>query len=306
VKAVALDRVALDAPARDTLRDLKVETVGDLLRLPLHDLEARFGAGMEPLHRGARGEAALPVQPAEAPESAARRLFLDAPTADGGRLFRLAERMLPPLLAELASRRRAAATLVLSLRLDRGGEVEERIRPAGATLDSRRLSSLLRLRLSSLRLRSPVTEIGLDAEEAPLAPEQGSLLEEPPTRDLAAAAEALARIRAEFGEESVARARLLDAHLPEARFDWAPLGEMPPPNARAVAERPLVRRILAKAEPLMHRPSETVAGPFELSGGWWRAEARREYRYLRDRDGRWLWAFFDAGRRRWFLQGRVE
>ena len=46
---------------------------------------------------------------------------------------------------------------------------------------------------------------------------------EKPTRDLDAANRALARLRAEFGDEAVVYAKLTDGHLPEARFTWEPL-----------------------------------------------------------------------------------
>jgi hypothetical protein len=70
------------------------------------------------------------------------------------------------------------------------------------------------------------------------------------------------------------------------------------------------------------------AGPFVVSGGWWRREVVRHYWYVRvmrtlvDRDRTsadagpgaesgplpdiWFWIYRDARRLRWFLHGVVE
>jgi len=49
-----------------------------------------------------------------------------------------------------------------------------------------------------------------------------------------------------------------------------------------------------------------MCGPYELSGGWWQTEYRREYYYLRDRSGRLLWIYYDAPEKQWLVQGIVE
>ena len=58
---------------------------------------------------------------------------------------------------------------------------------------------------------------------SPTTAEQLRVFAEQPRRDLAAADRALARLRAELGEESVVRAVLCDGHLPEACFAWQPI-----------------------------------------------------------------------------------
>jgi protein ImuB len=123
------------------------------------------------------------------------------------------------------------------------------------------------------------------------------------------------------------RARLRDGHLPEASFEWAPIeGALPPPRPAppGSAGPPLVRRIVDRPlavvgpgafrhasdgwDPAGPRSGAAVArfGPFDLSGGWWVREVRREYHYLETRRGAVLWAFHDRRRRRWCLQGSVE
>ena len=151
--------------------------------------------------------------------------------------------------------------------------------------------------------------------------QQGVFVERPP-RDLAAAERALARVRAEFGDEAVMRARLVEAHLPEARFAWEPVRTVALPEPREVASRPMVRRIHVQPPALppglLPAPDSRLthageigsvrdlAGPYFVSGGWWRSAVHREYYFVRMRDGDMLWIYYDRLRRRWRLQGQVE
>ena len=50
------------------------------------------------------------------------------------------------------------------------------------------------------------------------------------------------------------------------------------------------------------------AGPYVISGGWWGSGAgvHREYHFVRDGEGPWLWVYYDPKRRGWFLHGKVE
>ncbi len=50
------------------------------------------------------------------------------------------------------------------------------------------------------------------------------------------------------------------------------------------------------------------AGPYIISGGWWGSGAgvHREYHFVRDGEGPWLWVYYDSRRHGWFLHGKVE
>jgi len=305
-RAVALDRLRLDPAARDVLRELEVRTVRDLAELPASGLCARFGESAHALCREAQLDPSLPVQADPEETSAAERLLLDAPEHDAERLALFVERLLARLLAALRARRRAVAELLLGWRSEEGGGGRERLRPAEATLDLRQLGTLVRLRLPQVRPARGVVELEVDAVTVPLRPAQRELFAERPRRDPAAAAGAFARLRAEFGEGAVVKARLLDGHLPEARFEWAPLPELPRPETRATGERTLVRRLFLPPRPLAGAALVTLAGPFVLSGGWWRAARRREYRFAESGTGEWLWVFREGEEKSWSVEGRVE
>jgi protein ImuB len=196
---------------------------------------------------------------------------------------------------------------------------------------------LVRLRLESLRLAGGVVEIELRADVCAATSEQLRFFTEKPVRDLDAANRALARLRAEFGEESVVCAKLANGHLPEAKFTWEPLTQVKlPKNVLNGAKRlndltglnlstrnMLVRRVFAKPQRLAGAPYpshedgwlilghqygsiDKLTGPYVFSGGWWNREIQREYYYAETRRGDFLWIYYDRVRRRWFWQGTIE
>ncbi|HEY3169006.1 MAG TPA: DNA polymerase Y family protein, partial [Candidatus Binatia bacterium] len=205
------------------------------------------------------------------------------------------------------------------------------LRPATPTLDSMQILDLVRLRLESLQLAAGVVEIELRAESCTATSEQLHLFTERPTRDLDAANRALARLRAEFGDESVVSAKLTDGHLPEARFTWEPIDRIKLPRnhlndsngLNSSSLKVLVRRIAAKPRRLAggpyhshedgwlilgpkHGTIDKLTGPYVFSGGWWNREIQREYYFAETRRGDLLWLYYDRIRRRWFWQGTVE
>jgi protein ImuB len=133
-------------------------------------------------------------------------------------------------------------------------------------------------------------------------------------RDPDAANQALARLRAECGDDSVVRARVCDAHLPTARFAWERLDEVPAQaTPRVVTLRPLVRRIFTKPIALSGTRSggpvraQTLAGPYVMSGGWWGGVGvHRDYYFARTDEGNLWWMYDDRRKDRVFLQGHVE
>jgi len=328
-RRVPLARLHVEPKVRDNLHALGIDTIGDLLQLPAEGLKERFGDEAYELHRAARhheewGDNAVPVQRAEEVIPLRESMLLDDPEKDVGRLLFGIKRLLDPLLARLAENRQALATLTLELQLDgRKGRVEN-LQPASPTLDAQQILDLLYLRLESLQLRAGVVELALQAEGIAATRKQLELFADKPKRDPAAVRRTFARLRAEFGADTVVHAQLREGHLPEASYEWKPLGDLPKPQPR-LCKRTLVRRMRTHAWALPHRPRHEedgwqlrgrddtavhdLRGPYVISGGWWRsddAETAREYYFAGTRKGEWLWVFRDKRRRRWFLQGRVE
>jgi protein ImuB len=331
---VPLQRLDLDPDFRDTLFKLGIRTVGALLSLPPVGLRERFGPKAYRLHRMAAGDLWMPLDPCKPEEPVKQHRILDDPENDTTRLLFLVKQLLHPMLGALAARAQALRALWLSFLIDRGDRLKEQIRPAVPTLDSGQILDLVRLRLESMQLSAGITEIVLEAEACVATAEQLRLFSEGPKRDLDAANRALARLRAEFGDEAVVQAKLKDGHLPEARFAWEPLNRVKLPrnalndlNALNVLNssraKVLVRRIMAKPMPLPGVPRRThedgwlilghkygsvdkLSGPYVFSGGWWNREIQRDYYFAETRRGTIAWVYYDRVRRQWFLQGLIE
>jgi protein ImuB len=320
---VPLNRLGLEPAVRDALHKLGVHTVGRFVGLPPDGLDRRFGPDVGRVHRQATEALRVPLQPRRQQPPATERAHLDHSETNVARMLKTIERLLHSLIATVKGRCQRVAGLHVGFRFERLGDHIERVRPAAPTLDANQLLELIRLRLEALRkLPDGVIEIVLLAESAAATKEQKQMFAERPRRDLGAANRALARVRAELGDDVVLHARLRDGHLPEGRFTWETLDRITASRPRDADTGQLVRRIYARPIPLPSRPRQEpdgwmlhgleqgpvvrVHGPYVVSGGWWNRPVRREYHFAETQKGEMLWVYYDRPRRRWFLHGRVE
>ncbi|HTJ46648.1 MAG TPA: hypothetical protein VL463_31295 [Kofleriaceae bacterium] len=330
-RAVPLARLDIDPKLRDALARLAVKTVGELVRLPGGGVLERFGSEAYRLYQLAAGERWDPLVPEPPPDAPDERTLLDDPERDVERLVFAVKSALDRLLARLAVKRRALTVLHLELTVQHGvranAVVAERIahaiRPAQATLDARALLRLVHLRLEGAPPPVGVIAVRVWADDIAATREQLSLFASRPRRDLRAADEAIARLRAELGDDAVVKAVVRDAHLPEARFGWERLEHVIAARVRD-REPSLVRKIytkpvlVAQQSPslrddgwllgsLAHGAVVRMHGPYVVSGGWWAGgEVQREYHFAETRRGECLWVYFDRSRRKWFQQGVVD
>ena len=181
---------------------------------------------------------------------------LDDPETNTVRLLFLDKRLLDRVLASVVARQEALVELTLHLQLDRANAPTERFRPAAPTLDVVQLMNLVRLRVEAVVLEAGVNAVCVTGRSTRVAAVQQGLFVERPSPDRAVAERALVCVRAALGDEVVVRARLVEAHLPEARFAWEPAETVPAPGPREVACPRLVRRIHARA-PALERHSDS-------------------------------------------------
>jgi protein ImuB len=288
-KSVPLDRLSLAPELRDAVARLGVHTLGGYLKLPPGGVLLRFGREAFRLHELAAGARWDPLR-AQHPEAPLEvRLELDDHEADATRLLFLIKGALQKLLKTLATRKLALSALMLELSFSRAfGEQREHLEPAEPTLDERVLLRLVHLRLESAPARAAVKGIALFADGVPAHASQLALFLSGPRRDLHAASEALAQLRAELGEQGVRKAVLRDGHLPESQFAWEPLLKLEAAKPRTGLPRVLIRRIHAQPLPvqarggvgnirndgwlisgLEHGSVLRFHGPYRASGGWW-------------------------------------
>ncbi len=321
---ISLRDMALNPATCDTLEKLGVISLSDFMQLPAAGVRERFGLEAFRLHQSAARVHPSRVTATPHREAATQTVVFDDPESDLTRLTFAVKTALHPLLGTLARRGEALATLSLHLKLGRHhGAVTCKVCPATPTLDVVQLVELTHLKLEASRLSAGVTDAVLTAESVAATNEQLGLFESA-GRDLEAAGRALARLRAELGEDAVVRAVQKSAHLPEAQFSWEPtLAVELPVVAPQSRQRPLVRRFFPRVETLSGPPRALrndgwqplgtsagavtgMHGPFVVSGGWWRREVQRHYYFLELQNQEILWVYFDLGRRQWFAQGRVE
>jgi protein ImuB len=342
LRGVPLSVLAINPRLRDTLAKLGIRKVGEFLRLPASTVRRRFGDEARRLYGLASGEGHDLFTPVFPIEPVTCEILLDAPEGNSLRLaFAIRER-LHPLLARLAAQGEALKELEISFLLERQGTRIDRIRPADLTLDEELILDLVRLRLEGIPLAASAREISLTAQGAPAQKQQLQLFLKSPRRDLEAADQALARVRAEFGDEAVVRARLTEGHLPEARYAWESVLHLPKARPSMQRNPTLVRRLFSRpaclgtmpqfrlqAQPELRVQGESVSkasaelpvgrvvrswGPYILSGEWWQGSGERgcpppihrQYYFLETARGDVLWVYYDGPRRQWFLQGQVE
>jgi len=317
-----LAMLGLKGEVCESLATLGVETLGDFLRLPGGELHSRFGSDASALHDRFQDELQLPIQPHAFDEPSSISFQVDPPDDDQTRLLFAIKGALHSLLHQVRARGDAIEALDLTLHLERAPVHEEHIASASPTLDLMLLVELVRLRLGELELEGAVEEVELLAHTVRAHAKQVALPGHQSRRDMNAAHRALARIRAAYGEQSVTRASLRDAHLPEASFRWEPVQHArignhdgPPPVSS------MVRRVYTRPKPLPpKRPGEPEAGPslarnqaiehmygpYRVSGGWWKRLVERDYYYAETDHGDLLWLFYDRPRQRWFLHGVLD
>lgn len=329
--AVPLARLDIDAKLREAFGRLGVTRVGEMVRLPGGGILERFGREAHQLYQLAAGESWDPLVPVAPPETPDERVVLDDDEDDLERLVFASKAPIDRLLERLAARGRALTALHLELSQKHAvGQISLRadcIKPAAPTLDGRALLRLVHLRLTGMPPAAPVNAVRVWAEDVAATHEQLALFAHQlgrPRRDLRAADEAIARLRAELGDDAVVHAVLRDGHLPEASFSWERLDRIAPATpGRITAVRPLVRRVFARPQQLPaqmrlgrddgwllssleHGAVVRILGPYVVSGGWWTQELHREYHFAELRRGDCMWVYYDRNRRRWFWQGAVE
>lgn len=302
-RSVPLETLGVDASTRAFTERLGIRTVGDLLALPPEGLRRRLGSRAFRLYRRARGDLRAPRQSFHPSPSPSRTEHLDHAERDANRLLFLIKRHLHPLLETLEERSEKLIGLTVVLHRRDASALETEIRPAEPTRDPLLLLDLIRLRLETLSIGTGITDVVLTAEGEQTTTEQMRLFVDDPPRDIDAANRALARLRAEFGDQTVLGITPEEGHLPESRFALAELEKIDLPDAELSGHRRAVRRFFPSPIDLRTRPDASLcAGPHTISGGWWVRQIHRDY-HLAELDDRLLWIFYDHRRQRWYLHG---
>jgi protein ImuB len=322
------------------LRQLGIETIGQLQSLPREELTSRFGD--ELLRRldqltGAASEMLLPHRALAALEVG---WSLDEPTSNREMLTHVLRELVEKLSRQLAARDQGAVLLMCHLRCTGAPGVPLRIGLLQPTASADELMELVELHLERVRLAAEVDRVEVQvAVVGRLGERQGELFADRWLSDPHQVALLVNRLSSRLGHDSVLRAKIRNSPVPERAVRWTPLtrykewerrrrGERENKSSRSSSYLPLSP---SPCLPLLLHPApqalEVVcvapdgppqfiwlagrrerivhhAGPERIETLWWRGPAvRRDYYRVATESGSHLWIFRRLTDRRWFLHG---
>jgi hypothetical protein len=317
----------------ETLDRWGIRTLGDLADLPPADLSARLGQDGPRWQRIARGEDVGPLVPSGIEERFEAHLDLEWPIEGLEPLSFVLGRLLEPIAAHLERRDRAAAVLVVELRLVSRETCTRRIQLPSPIRDARVLRTLALLDLDTHPPGAGVDAVTVRVEPTPGRVTQYSLLERvrPAPESVSTL---MARLTALMGEQRCGSPRVPDSFRPGA-FVLEPFvadrAAIAAAAAPVVHERPSalrapcalrrfrqpvpVRVMVEDDRPVAvagERPGvaagrvQTCAGPWQTSGEWWNdGWSRDEWDVALD-DGTVCRLFHDRGSSGWFIDAVID
>lgn len=328
---LSIAALRLDAPARDLLARLGVDTIGDLMAMPRAPLVRRFGRTIAQRLDQATGAAPEPLDPVVPvqPIAVTRRFAEPIATADA--IGHWLAGLVDDLAVDLAAAGLGARALAfVAARVDSTDQVI-RIGLARASRDPAHLLRLIVRRIEEIEVGYGLDALTLHLVRAdPLGPETlGAALAEQQAPDLAPLVDTLAN---RIGPARLWRHRPVESDVPERSVvPGAPLDAATATSMRLKRDDvrlldtrasdhpwhqrwPRPTRLLRRPEPLDqimakmpdHAPFRFAwrgclhlvtrsDGPERVTGEWWRRpgerDAVRDYFRVEDTEGRRFWLF---------------
>ncbi|MBU6271993.1 MAG: DNA polymerase Y family protein, partial [Betaproteobacteria bacterium] len=200
---------------RDVLASLGADTLRQLSLLPRAGVARRFGPGLLMELDRAFGRVPEAREWFVAPACFTARLELPAQAETADALLAGAARLLIALCGWLNARHAGARSILLGALHDDPPITTVSLSPADPSADPQRLGSLLREKLSVLRLRAPVHTLRLDCESvAPMSAESQTLFPTP-TQARESLGRLIEQLQARLGHDRVLRLCLQSDHRPE-------------------------------------------------------------------------------------------
>lgn len=321
-----VDALRLEPGVGEALREIGVETVGQLLALPREGLAKRFGVAILRRIDQALGRSVETV--AYARQEPGFRVTLEMPggTTQWEAVALATKESLERLSGRLERRGLGMRRLEALYRCQGAPDHTLTVRVSVPTCSAARLWPLLRPKLERLQLGFGVERIALTAGEVGTLIERqgeiGALGCEASGGDGAFGA-LLDVIANRIDRKHVRVAQLRASHRPERSFAFCELGEREPGSELALPEyvvpsqlfeppeRVRVMALVPDGPPmkLWWRGAElellSSAGPERLAGEWWLArEPARNYYRVQTAEGEWLWLFREGESGDWFVHGR--
>ncbi len=322
ITALPIGLLAAAREPAEALAAVGVHTIGDVLKLPRAGVARRFGSSLLAEIDRALGRLAEPRRWFEAPARFRSRLILSAQIEQAEPLLFAARRMLAEMIGWLAARQGATRSFLLLAEHDEPPATRIVIRLAEPSRELERLTSLLRERLGTIRLRKPVHTLHLRCGDVIVQPTGNGDLFPTPEGERESFSRLLERLQTRLGHDRVHRLRLTEDHRPETayRSDTIERLEAATPQPVSIDDGGLPRPLwlLRDPQPISERHQKPwwrgaltlLAGPERIETGWWDSRfIQRDYFVAEDESHALYWIFRErlpgAGERHgWFLHGR--
>jgi protein ImuB len=318
----------IDPHCAALLRELGVETIGQLRHLPRQSLPARFGSDLLQKLDAALGEIPEPLNPLPHHGPIAAFIRFPAPIENLEILQQAIRLLVGGLIDQLARRGCGARSLQIEFRQAHAAPVVKTLRLAFPSRQARAILNLLRCVLETVGSEEGFIAVALSAPVfEPLADAQLSLLDQ----ELQIAGDELARLiemlSARLGPQAIVQPELVESHLPERSFRRVEPTIDPGGNSAAATVLPLVRplHLLPRPSPIaaVVRPCDDgvgmpvaftyhgevfrlrhADGPERIAGLWWEGgDKTRDYFDVEDETGRRFWLFRVLPTGHWYLHG---
>ncbi|GAA5786229.1 Y-family DNA polymerase [Chitiniphilus shinanonensis] len=294
------------APAQ-TLRQLGIATLGQLLALPRSGLARRVGPALPLALEQALGHAADPRDGFVPPDRFERCIDLDWPLETLEVFVKLAARLLDALEAFLSGRGLGVQSLYFRFTHEDRPPSGLRVGVGRPTRSAAEWLAVLRERIVHAQLAAPATSVTLVADTLHLldglpltlfGPQGGQGLPEL----------LLARLGARLGPDAVTGVATVPEHRPERASTDAPPGTAsaplpvgPRPGWLLPAPRPLPLR---DGEPWHGETLRRLGRAERIESGWWdNDDVARDYYVAQGASGARYWIYQDCRDGDWWLHG---
>lgn len=326
-----IEGLRLQATDLDTLHQLGITHVEQLLRLPRASLASRLGD--EVIRRldeasGRKDECILAHRP---PGEFSSEHALEFPTRNRDALTVIVERCIEQVARNMLQKQAGALRLQCDLICSRNQKMRLNVGLFQPTASARHLMQLVQMQLERLQIPGEVQQVQVNVSlTAPLVQQQVELFHQK-KESRQALAHLINCLSSRLGESAVLGVELRSEAQPEYAFRYRSLAGQLPRNGE-------LRKRRAKSNQLipMQRPLKLYQAPIELSvvsassdsppalfhfqgqrfhvlwyrgperieTGWWRRPAvRRDYYQLETTTGHRFWLFHNLRDQKWFLHG---
>lgn len=327
--SLPVDGLRIPARIVESLREVGVETIAQVLSLPRSTLPARFGPDLLLRIDQALGVAFEPVSRVAEDEPIVASLDLPGGTTHIESIESAVYTTLVGVCRELERRESGLRRLrALFTRLD-ARDIEVVVQVSKPARSPEHLWLLVRPKIERLHLGYGVEHITLRAELVTRVSHEQALMNSAragTSADDSVFAAMVDTIGNRIGVERVLCAVMTESYRPERAFGLVRYGRGIAGGSRSVLDRPRPTRLLPQPEPIDvialspdgpvmqvitslgsgagRRVITCSIGPERLGGEWWRCrEGARDYFRVQDDQGVWLWIFRDVCSGSWFIHG---